>query len=60
MVGLLELGRRNAAERFEEAAAVATHSSVANSMSASSFHGPRRWISSVLNNLITVSAGQRV
>src|SRR2546425_8977806 len=34
----------------------ATHSSVANSTSSSPFHGPRRWISSVLNNPITVSA----
>src|SRR5262245_33878488 len=37
----------------------ATHSSVANSTALTPFHGPRRWISSALNNPITLSAKGR-
>jgi len=58
MVCLLELGRRNVAERFEQAVAVVPRDPLERRELdvLEPFHGPRRWISSVLNNPITVSA----
>ncbi len=58
MVGLLELGRRNVAERFEQAAAVEPRDPLQRRELdvLEPLHGPRRRITSVLYNPITVSA----
>jgi hypothetical protein len=59
MIGLLELGRGHIPERCEQAAAVVPRDLLEGreiDILGGPFQDPRRWISSVLNNPITVSA----